>query len=385
MKNSRGGKRLIIPIFIPHQGCTHRCVFCNQEMITDRKAAIPSATQIEDSILSFLRTFDGRLQRREVAFYGGNFTALPFEDQRLLLRGAYPFIAENQIDAVRVSTRPDAIDAKGLDFLRDFAVETIEVGAQSMVDQVLRKCLRGHTSRDVLQSVRLAKSMGFEVGIQIMVGLPGEDMDLFLTTVRRVIDLAPDFVRVYPLLVLRGAPLERLYQSEAFVPIPLKEAVRRAKVALILFEQAHIPVIRMGLQATPTLEDSGTILAGPYHPAFRSLVESSIFYDMASRLLEDRANGNGHRVRFRVSPRDLSDLKGQRKENLARLRIAYGRGSIEVVPDPEIPRGKLLLEDSRGSLALSKKDLNWREVANGRDPWEITDKKEGEWGPENLD
>lgn len=365
MKRSGSPKRLIIPFFVSHQGCPQQCVFCNQKVISDQSEGLPSVAQIRTRIALFLRTFGDRPRRREVAFYGGSFTALPLVDQSVLLGGIQPFIKEEMIDAIRVSTRPDAIDTNRLGFLRDFKVETVEVGAQSMVDEILQNCQRGHTSRDVIQSVQLAKSMGFETGIQIMLGLPGEDKDLFLKTVRQVIDLAPDFVRIYPLLVLKGSPLEELYRIGLYTPPSLREAVDWAKVALGLFEEAQIPVIRMGLQATSILEAPGTILAGPYHPAFRSLVESSVFYDMACRLLEDSKNGSGNRVRFRIAPQDLSKLKGERKGNLARLKEAHGLESIEIHADSEIPRWMLVLDNSRGSLRLSRDNMRGFQIAKG--------------------
>ncbi len=357
MRDIHSKKRLILPVFITHQGCPHRCVFCNQEMTTGRSGGLPSVVQIRDRITSFLQAVEDRPQRREVAFYGGTFTALSLTDQQRLLHGVRPFINENMIDGIRVSTRPDALDTTRLDLLRRYGVQTVEVGAQSMVDEILWNCRRGHTSADVIESVRLARSMGFEVGIQIMLGLPGEDVSRFLATVSRVIDLAPGFVRIYPLVVMKGSPLEVLYRTGLYTPISLDEAVRWAKEALRLLEKAQIAVIRMGLQATPTLEASGTVLAGPYHPAFRCLVESSILYDMACRLLEDWKTGSGHRVEFRVAPVDLSNFVGERKRNLTRLKKAYGLDSIEILSDPEVPRGGLLLEDSRGAHMLSREEL----------------------------
>jgi histone acetyltransferase (RNA polymerase elongator complex component) len=318
---------------------------------------MPSVVQVEDRIVSFLRTMGSRPERKEVAFYGGTFTAIPRDAQRLLLRGVQPFIDQKMIDGIRVSTRPDAIDPGGLDLLRRYGVRTIELGAQSMVDEILSNCHRGHTRCDVAQGVRLVRSMEFELGIQIMLGLPGEDKGLFLTTIRRVVDLAPDFVRIYPLLVLRGAPLEGLYRRNRFTPISLEDAVQWAKDALTLFDGARVPVIRLGLQGTPTLEASGTVLAGPYHPAFRSLVESAIFYDMAYRLLEGRQKKDNLRVQFRVAPGDLGSLKGERKGNLGRLKKAYGLESVEVLSDPELPRGKLLLEDANGPVVMSREEL----------------------------
>jgi len=334
-------------------------------MITDWKLGIPSVPDIQRRITYFLGTVKGRPQRREVAFYGGSFTALPLDDQSVLLRSVKPFIDDGRIDAIRVSTRPDAVDSNRLDLLRKSKVETVELGAQSLVDEVLRRSRRGHTSRDVDESVRLTRSMGFDVGVQLMLGLPGEDMGLFLTSVRRIVDLTPDFVRIYPLLVLKGSPLERLYQRGLYTPISLTDAVKWAKVALRLLEQAQIRVIRMGLQVTPSLETPQAIVAGPYHPAFRFLVESSIFYDMARRLIEHSKSGQRGGVRFRIAPGDLSNLKGERQENLSQLKRVYGFESIDILPDPEIPRGMLILEDSRGSLAMRRDKPKGHQFAMG--------------------
>jgi histone acetyltransferase (RNA polymerase elongator complex component) len=354
MNGSYPEKRFIIPIFITHQGCPHRCVFCNQEMTTDQATGFPSGAQLQNRIQSFLRTFRGFSERREVAFYGGTFTGLALEDQTALLTVVQPFMERRMIDGIRISTRPDAMDATELDFLRRHGVHTIEVGAQSMVDQILRNTRRGHTTEDVVQSVRLARSMRFEVGIQIMLGLPGEDSDLFLTTVRRVIDLRPDCVRIYPLLVLKGSPLASDYRRGRYEPLSLDKAVQWAKEALVLFETAQIKVIRMGLQPTPRLEADETIVAGPYHPAFRSLVRSALFYDRACRILEDRKNRNGHVVRFRVAPEDVADFKGHKKQNVRRLMESYGLTSIEIVSDPSLPRGRVVSDRFQGSLEFSQ-------------------------------
>ena len=190
-----------------------------------------------------------------------------------------------------------------------------------------------------------------------MLGLPGESLKLFLESVHRVIDLAPNFIRIYPLLVLAGSPLEKLYRQNLFSPISLEEAVQWAKRAMISLDRAQIPVIRMGIQSTPGLEQPGTILAGPFHPAFRSLVDSSLFFDMACLVLEAHENRECHEVRFRVSPGDVASFNGERKGNLARLRTVYGLEAIEVIQDPGIPRGTLLLENPAGPLSFSRREL----------------------------
>ena len=223
-----------------------------------------------------------------------------------------------------------------------------------MIDQILQNTRRGHTSADVSQSAWMARAMGFEVGIQIMLGLPGEDSDLFLTTVRRVIDLRPDCVRVYPLLVLKGSPLASHFRRGRYKPLSLDTAVQWAKEALALFEAARIKVIRMGLQPTPRLETDGTIVAGPYHPAFRSLVRSALLYDRACTMLEEREKHDGHAVRFRVAPQDVADFRGHKKENVRRLMESHGLKSIEIVSDPTLPRGRVVSDLCEGSLTSSE-------------------------------
>jgi histone acetyltransferase (RNA polymerase elongator complex component) len=323
-------------------------------MTTSQGDGLPSREQIQWGIASFLRSHRDRPQRKEVAFYGGSFTGLSQEEQRFLLERVQPFLGEHAVNRIRISTRPDVIDRRGLSLLRGYGVYTVEIGAQSMVDEILATCQRGHTARDVEESVQLLRSMGFEVGIQIMLGLPGEDLDCFLTTVERVIELDPDFVRIYPLVVLKGSPLVNLYRMGRFAPIVLDEAVLWGKKALRLFEKAGIPVIRLGLQATPLLETAGTVVAGPYHPAFRYLVESSVFYDMATKLLRDAENGGSKNIRFRVAPEDRSNIQGSRKNNLTRLEAVFGLGAIDVLADPEIPKGNLALEKAEGVITISR-------------------------------
>ena len=358
-KGSKPSQRpSIMPIFVPHMGCPHQCVFCNQTSITGTNATMSSGSitkiineisekvalhspGLQGSINDPLRVRRGKPIRREVAFYGGSFTAMAKNVQIKLLSAVQPFIRKGLIDSVRVSTRPDYIDPQTLDLIRTYGVKTVELGVQSMVDGVLRRSKRGHTADHVRKAAELLHGGGFEVGIQIMVGLPGDDAQGNGHTVDRVIRLNPHFVRIYPTLVLKGTLLEKWYRSGRYIPLSLTQAVDLCKNAFLKFHRAGIPVIRLGLQSSPELETKDSLVAGPYHPAFGHLVESSLFYDMASCLMGKSRQSRIPRVR--VSPSDLSNIRGQKNQNLYRLKYRFGLRDVQIEVDEEQPRGSLIL------------------------------------------
>ena len=319
---------MIIPFFIPHAGCPHQCVFCNQANITGQYGPADAAT-VPGTIEHYLDTrhSGGRVQ---VAFYGGSFTALPPDEQEAYLEAVRPFIESGRVCDIRLSTRPDCVSSKTLDLLAKYHVKTVELGVQSMDDRVLALAGRGHTALDTVNAVALLREYGFAVGLQLMPGLPGDSADIFQTTVNTSIGLNPDFVRLYPALVIKGTPLERLYLAGKFSPLPLDEAVVICREACTKFEGAGISVVRMGLQPTKELERPGTILAGPYHPAFRQLVESSIFLDKMRAALRE-GKEQGRTAVFGVNSRDLSTAVGQRRDNIERLKKEFGLSAVRIV------------------------------------------------------
>jgi histone acetyltransferase (RNA polymerase elongator complex component) len=345
---------MIIPFFIPHAGCPHQCVFCNQTNITgqDRPASARDVAVTIDRYLasrtgSFTPINDHRSSiinpNVHLAFYGGSFTALPLDEQEAYLQAARPFIESGRIADIRLSTRPDCISGKVLDLLARYRVKTVELGVQSMDDRVLALAGRGHTARDTVNAVALLREYRFTVGLQLMPGLPGDSADLFRATVDTVIGLKPDFVRLYPALVIKGTPLERLFRSGKYDPLPLDAAVSTCREAYTKFEGAGISVVRMGLQPTEELERPGTILAGPYHPAFGQLVESSIFLDKMRALLREGRKKRKTAV-FGVNPREVSAAVGQRRENIERLKQEFGLGSVRIVEGrPHGGRGEVTL------------------------------------------
>jgi histone acetyltransferase (RNA polymerase elongator complex component) len=332
---------MIIPFFIPHAGCPHQCVFCDQKSITG-KSALPDPSSLPPTIGSYLATaaYDAPVQ---VAFYGGSFTALPVETQKAYLMSVQPFLAAGRIEGIRLSTRPDAVTPDIIALLEHYHVRTVELGAQSMDDEVLLHSGRGHTAAHTINAVALLKGRGLSIGLQLMPGLPGDTPERFQETVSKVISLKPDFVRIYPVLVIRDTPLAELYRTKRFAPLSLDNAVDLCQRALERFEQAGINVIRIGLQPTAELERPGTIVAGPWHPAFRQLVESSRFLEsMRTLLVPENASAP---VIFAVNPADLSSAIGQNRRNIHAIRDQYGREST-IMADPSLPRGTVRKDPS---------------------------------------
>jgi histone acetyltransferase (RNA polymerase elongator complex component) len=305
---------LIIPIFIPHEGCPHRCVYCDQTSISGVSSR-PNWTPL--SIRRQVEGFLDRSRRRpaQVAFYGGSFTMLSETRQRMFLESVQDLIRKGRVQSLRLSTRPDAIEPGNLSLLRARQVKTIELGVQSLSNKVLAASARGHNGRQVREAACCVREFGFQLGLQLMPGLPGDDRNQFLRTVDRAITLRPDFVRIYPTVVLAGAPLERLYRLGHYRPLAVSEAVDWCKEAELRFGRAGIAIIRMGLQTTASLEQPGRIVAGPYHPAFGQLVKSAIWYDRISKALEEASRCSRHLV-IHAPQHELADIRGHRNGNL---------------------------------------------------------------------
>jgi len=263
-------RMLIIPFFIPFKGCKSICVFCDQTSITGVQKA-PTPAEITERIELYLASWKGT-GRREAAFYGGTFTALRFAEQEVVLTPAEAFLRAGRIDGIRVSTRPDCISQATTNFLSGHGVDTVELGVQSMDNAVLAKSSRGHNAEDSVKAVSVLREASMKIGLQIMPGLPGDDKATALATARAVIALKPDFVRVYPTVVLKNTALSKMTLSGAYRPWPMKEMVDLCADISVLFEDAGIRIIRMGLQHTASLQQS--IEAGPYHPSFRDLVRA---------------------------------------------------------------------------------------------------------------
>lgn len=296
----------VYPFFIPHVGCPHRCRFCQQQKVSGHAAA-PSPTQVSKE-LQLLLPEKGT---GEVAFYGGSFTLLEPALQEDYLQQVKPYIANGQVSGVRVSTRPDAISKERLALLKQGGVTTVELGCQSFSADVLRTVERGHSPQIVRHAVTLLRCWSFHIGLQLMPGLPGADAREARQSLRKALDLEPDFVRIYPAVVLRDTALEDDFHQGRFRPMDLDEAVELCAEMLWHCREAAVPVIRLGLQASASLEPGQALVAGPFHPAFGAMVRSRLW----RRALTTVVTGQGeHEVR--VHPADLSDALDQRRGNL---------------------------------------------------------------------
>ena len=239
-------KALIVPFFISHQGCPHKCVFCNQEIISGCEGYLPSSQELLDKIAAYRAS--GKQESMEVAFYGGTFTSLPRPIQEGLLLPLQPLIAGGQISSIRVSTRPDAVDPGITEFLLRMRVGTVELGVQSMDDEVLTIAGRGHSAAHTTDASRILREAGLTVGMQLMPGLPGDTPEKALASLDRVLALGPAFLRIYPTLVIAGTKLASLYRSGGYVPMPLAEAIRLCKIMLHRALAVGVKVTRIGLQ-----------------------------------------------------------------------------------------------------------------------------------------
>ena len=345
-------KPLILPVFLPNLGCMERCIFCNQKAVARE---VPSPACVREFIRASLNQFASNPRtERQIAFYGGSFTAISKEAQRSYLEETLPFLASGMIHSVRISTRPDALEEEVLSLLKEYGVKTVEVGAQSMVDEVLLLSHRGHSPKDTLSGVAQLKHWGFEVGIHLMIGLPGDSQNRFLQTLDQVIDLKPDFLRIHPALVLKGAPLEALWREGNYSPLTLEEAIQWLKRGLMKMEETSIPVARMGLQPTKDLEDF--YLAGPYHPALHQLVDSEIYFDLAAHLLENHRNES--EPVLLCHPGDVSNVRGQKNKNLQKLKEYCGVKRIDIQGREGIPRGSLVLQTGSGEISTRRGDFS---------------------------
>ena len=270
-------KKRIIPIFVPHRGCPHDCIFCNQKKITGVSTEVTSE-DVRNIIEEYLPTIDNDASV-EVAFFGGSFTAIDEDIQNDLLEVAKEYVEKGLIQDIRMSTRPDCISEDILNRLKEYKVSIIELGVQSMDKNVLIDSVRGHDTEEVIKSAKLIKESGIKLGLQMMVGLPSDTEKKCIATARKFIELKPDCVRIYPTLVVKDTGLEVLLNKGEYKPFTLEQSIQIVKKLLALFYVNNINVIRVGLQATEDIQVGKAVVDGPHHPAFRELAESEMIKD----------------------------------------------------------------------------------------------------------
>lgn len=320
----------IIPVFIPHVGCPHNCVFCNQIKISGMLKPADQATVIQ--AVENAKQILPADSKPQLAFYGGSFTAIPIKEQDSLLSAAHSYIESGFLHSIRLSTRPDAINPGILERLRAYGVRTIELGAQSLDKDVLQLSGRGHTAEDVFNASELVKEYGFNLIIQIMTGLPGDTPEKDIKTAMEVCRIAPDGVRIYPAVIIRDTALYQLWKSGKYKEHTVEDAVDICSRIVPLFEKSGIRIIRLGLNPTDDLS-SGEAVGGAYHPAFGELVRSRIMFERMYDLLH--AVPAGSSVIVYGPANRLSQMAGQHRENLNRLKDYYSLKKIAVAPSED--------------------------------------------------
>lgn len=318
-------KEYIIPIFVPHLGCPNDCTFCNQKKISGQKKNI-SSKDVKNIIGFYLNNFKSSNRKVEIAFFGGSFTGIEKNIQEELLSAANEFIKSGKVDSIRISTRPDYINQENLDLLKKYNVKTIELGVQSANDYILKKCKRGHSFNDVKQASKLIRKNNFILGHQMMVGLPESTQKDEIETAKKLIKLRPKIIRIYPVLVVKDTQLANDFENGEYHPNTLEQAVETSAILLKMFNKRKIDVIRIGLQSTDEIcnpETEGSqVVAGPYHPAFRQLVESRICYDELSKKIR-KLNNKVRKVTVLVNENEINNYVGHKKENIKRIKELY--------------------------------------------------------------
>lgn len=321
-------KHIIIPIFIPHKGCPFDCIYCNQKSISGKTDAM-DVEKVRSEIDAHLATV-GAGAEVEVAFYGGSFTGIPREQQIAYLEVANEYIYHGKVNSIRLSTRPDYIEEDILTYLKRYRVKTIELGVQSLDSEVLVQSCRGHSIEHVLKAAKMIRQRGFVLGIQTMIGLPGDNRAKDIATAHAVVGLMPELVRIYPTLVIRGTFLEKLYREGAYHPLDLEQAVDTCAELLELYQSHQIQVIRIGLQASGNINAQSDVVAGPFHPAFRQLVEARLAMKEIISQITTKGLAGKEVLILRTAPQNISNVVGQKKRNIAVLKEKYGYKDVKV-------------------------------------------------------
>jgi len=321
-------KQLIVPIFIPHEGCPYRCVFCNQTEISgqDKKAD-------RDKVLKPLKTYlksrplEDLPGHREAAFYGGTFTGLPIERQKFFLSILQPWLQEGLIHAIRVSTHSLFIDSERLELLKNNGVKTVELGVQSTDLEVLKLAGRETSIELLSKKANMIRDYNLQLGLQLMPGLPGDTVQKFIKSVDDVVDMRPSFVRLYPALVIRNTALHDIYKKGQYRPWGLENTLEALTIAVKKFSKAKIPVIRIGLHPEPSLLEG--YVDGPIHPSMRYLVDCQISLERMVGILNNLEK-LPEKILFKVPSRQVSTYTGHKRENISKIKDLFSLEEVTI-------------------------------------------------------
>ena len=306
-----------IPIFIPELACPHQCIFCDQKTISGTHT-IPQPADVKDIVEQYLETIPEN-RTINIAFFGGTFTGLPIDLQEQYLIEAFKFIKRDRVSGIRLSTRPDYINVPVLELLKKYSVATIELGAQSTSQEVLDKTGRGHTVDDMRDASNLICKHGFELGLQMMIGLPGDSYERSIQTAKDIVSLGACNTRIYPAIVVKHTALEKLYYEERYTPLTLEEAVEWTKDIVHIFEENNISILRMGLHPSDELVIGKSLIVGPFHASFKDMVMTQIWKELIDAELQSLNSSFSDKIKITVSDRQIHYAIGYRQTNREQL------------------------------------------------------------------
>lgn len=341
--------RRIIPIFVPHRGCPHDCIFCNQKKITGVQTDVDDV-MARDIIERNLKTIKEG-SHIEIAFFGGSFTAIDIKVQKSLLTVAKEYVDKGIVKDIRLSTRPDCISHEILKMLKSYNVSIIELGVQSLDETVLLESIRGHKSNEVYESAKLIKEYGIKLGLQMMIGLPTDSFEKCMYTAKEFVKMNPYCVRIYPTLVVKETGLENLLNDNKYSPFTLEESIYIVKKLLVLFYKNNINVIRVGLQSSEDIQLGKAILSGPYHPAFRELVEGNIIKDYLECLVKEY--NIKENITINTSNKNISKIIGNRKVNSIYLKEKFNINLKTICKDLDDNKLEIIFDNKTIKLSIS--------------------------------
>jgi len=331
-----------IPVFIPHLGCPNDCVFCNQKRISGTSSF--NKNDVDSIINNALSTIDAENTETEIAFFGGSFTGIDRADMLFLLETAYKYIEKGSVSSIRLSTRPDYIDEEILSILKKYKVKTIELGLQSMDDEVLIASKRGHTADTAVSACKLIKSYNFNLIGQMMIGLPCSTLEKEVYTAEIIASLC-DGARVYPTVVLSETELCRMAKNNEYSPLKLDDAIMRTGEVLLVFDKAGKEVIRIGLQSGDELYDPDVVYGGDYHPAVGELALNYVYYKkICQKLDQSEIDLSGKNLIIYCSMGAVSKVVGQKRLNKLKLIKNYNLKSVKVVEKYDIIGYNIILD-----------------------------------------
>lgn len=330
---------VVIPVFVTHMGCPFECIFCDQRKISGQKDEM-TAVKMTSEIEKCLPTIKSGTHI-EIGFYGGSFTGIPEKLQFELLEKAHTYMAEGKVHGIRLSTRPDFIDKHIIGYLKEYGVGIVELGIQSLDDAVLEKTCRGYSSNDALKAMEMIRSSGIRLGAQTMIGLPEDTLEKDIFTAETIAGYSPEVVRIYPTLVVKGTLLEAMYNDGIYKPLTLDEAVETSARLLEIYNSRNINVIRIGLQPTADLNENSEVAGGPFHPAFRHLVESKLMLRKLTNSIEILNPLPGANLIITSPENNLSDISGYKRENINYLKANYGFKNISIKYNSNIDKLKV--------------------------------------------